>query len=54
MHYPVVTVAITGAKLTAQLSENMTAALLPPLTEEEMHLIDPITPPGGGLKIWPV
>jgi len=29
------------------------AALLPPLTAEELAQIDAITPPGGGRKIWP-
>lgn len=53
LQHPAVTVAIPGAKRISQLSENMKAALLPPLTEEEMALIDSITPPGGGRKIWP-
>ena len=53
MQHPAVTVAIPGAKRKAQLSENLKAALLPPLTEEEMQLIDSVTPPGGGRKIWP-
>ena len=53
MQHPAVTVAIPGAKRTAQLSENMKAALLPPLTDEEMALIDSVTTPGGGRKIWP-
>lgn len=53
LQHPAVTVAIPGAKRISQLSENMKAALLPPLTEEEMALINSITPPGGGRKIWP-
>lgn len=53
LQHPAVTVAIPGAKRIAQLSENMKAALLPPLTAEELQLIDSITPPGGGRKIWP-
>jgi len=53
MQHPAVTAAIPGAKRISQLSENVKAALLPPLTEEEMQLIASITPHGGGRKIWP-
>lgn len=53
MAHPAVTVAIPGAKRISQLEENITAALLPPLTAEELQVIDEITPPGGGRKIWP-
>lgn len=53
MQHPAVTVAIPGAKRISQLKENLKAALLPPLTSEEMALIDSVTPPGGGRKIWP-
>ena len=53
MHHPAVTVAIPGAKRITQLKENVKAALLPELTPEELALIDAITPPGGGRKIWP-
>jgi aryl-alcohol dehydrogenase-like predicted oxidoreductase len=53
MAHPAVTVAIPGAKNTRQLEDNVQAALLPPLTEEELAQIDAITPPGGGRKIWP-
>ncbi len=53
LQHPAVTVAIPGAKRISQLSENMKAALLPPLTAEELQLIDAVTPPGGGRKIWP-
>ena len=53
MAHPAVTVAIPGAKRVSQLEENIKAALLPPLTHEELQLIDAITPPGGGRKIWP-
>ena len=51
--HPAVTVAIPGAKTSGQLDDNVGAALLPPLTPEEMAHIDGITPPGGGRKIWP-
>jgi aryl-alcohol dehydrogenase-like predicted oxidoreductase len=53
MHHPAVTVAIPGAKRISQLKENVKAALMPYLTQEELMLIDSITPPGGGRKIWP-
>lgn len=53
MAHPAVTVAIPGAKRVSQLEENLKAALLPDLTAEELQLIDQITPPGGGRKIWP-
>lgn len=51
--HPAVTLAIPGAKRISQLEENIQAALLPPLTPEELQAIDEITPPGGGRKIWP-
>lgn len=53
MAHPAVTAAIPGAKNPRQLKDNVQAALLPPLTDEEMAQIDAITPPGGGRKIWP-
>lgn len=53
MHHPAVTVAIPGAKRISQLKENVKSALLPDFTQEELALIDSITPPGGGRKIWP-
>jgi aryl-alcohol dehydrogenase-like predicted oxidoreductase len=53
MAHPAVTVAIPGAKNTRQLEDNVQAALLPPLTDEEVAQINAITPAGGGRKIWP-
>lgn len=53
MQHPAVTVAIPGAKRISQLRENVKAALMPPLTPEELAFIDSVTPPGGGRKIWP-
>lgn len=53
MQHPAVTVAIPGAKRISQLKDNVKAALLPELTEEQLHAIESITPPGGGRKIWP-
>lgn len=51
--HPAVTTVIPGAKNARQMEENVKAALLPPLTAEEMAQIDEITPPGSGRKIWP-
>jgi aryl-alcohol dehydrogenase-like predicted oxidoreductase len=51
--HPAVTVAIPGAKTVGQLRDNVGAALLPPLTADELARIDAITPPAGGRKIWP-
>jgi aryl-alcohol dehydrogenase-like predicted oxidoreductase len=51
--HPAVSVSIPGAKTPEQLTENLQAAALPPLTDAEMALIDAITPPGGGRRIWP-
>lgn len=53
MDHPAVTVAIPGAKRISQLKENVKTALMPDLTPDEMALINSITPPGGGRKIWP-
>jgi len=53
MANPAVTVAIPGAKTTKQLKDNVGAALLPALTQEEMTQINAITPLGGGRKVWP-
>jgi aryl-alcohol dehydrogenase-like predicted oxidoreductase len=53
MAHPAVSTIIPGAKNVRQLNENLSAALLPALTESEMCLIDQVTPPGGGRKIWP-
>jgi aryl-alcohol dehydrogenase-like predicted oxidoreductase len=53
MAHPAVTVAIPGAKTPNQLQDNVGAALLPPLTSEDLARIEAITPPGGGRKIWP-
>lgn len=51
--HPAVTTAIPGAKTPRQFHENLKAALLPDLTEADMALIDSMTPPCEGRKIWP-
>ena len=53
MAHPAVTPVIPGAKNIRQVRENVTAALLPPLTPEEQAQIEAVTPIGGGRKIWP-
>lgn len=51
--HPAVTTAIPGAKRAEQVQDNVRAALLPPLSPEELAQVEAITPPGGGRKIWP-
>ncbi len=53
MARPAVTVAIPGAKTVRQLNDNLQSALMPDFTDEEMAMIDSVTEPGGGRKIWP-
>jgi aryl-alcohol dehydrogenase-like predicted oxidoreductase len=53
MAHPAVSTVIPGAKNIRQLNENLKAALLPPLTESELCLLEQVTPQGGGRKIWP-
>jgi aryl-alcohol dehydrogenase-like predicted oxidoreductase len=53
MAHPAVSTVIPGAKNIRQLQENLSAALLPPLTEGELCLMEQVTPTGGGRKIWP-
>lgn len=53
LDHPAVTTVIPGAKNRRQLTANVAAAQLPPLSDMEMKTINAITPPGGGRKIWP-
>ncbi|MBN2503534.1 MAG: aldo/keto reductase, partial [Anaerolineales bacterium] len=53
MAHPAVTVAIPGAKTVRQLNDNLQSALMPDFTGEELAVIDSVTEPGGGRKIWP-
>jgi aryl-alcohol dehydrogenase-like predicted oxidoreductase len=48
-----VSVVIPGCKTTDQVSENVSAALLPPLVAQDLSYLESITPRGGGRKIWP-
>jgi aryl-alcohol dehydrogenase-like predicted oxidoreductase len=51
--HPAVTTVIPGIKNEDQLKDNLSAAVRPKLTEDEMAAIDEVTPGGGGRKIWP-
>jgi aryl-alcohol dehydrogenase-like predicted oxidoreductase len=53
MAHPAVSTVIPGAKNIRQLNENLSAALISPLNESELCLIEQVTPQGGGRKIWP-
>jgi myo-inositol catabolism protein IolS len=53
MAHPAISSVIPGAKNLRQLEENLSAALLPPLSESELCLLEQVTPSGGGRKIWP-
>jgi aryl-alcohol dehydrogenase-like predicted oxidoreductase len=53
LHHPAVTSVIPGIKDVAQAQKNIAAGLLPPLTTEELGVIDGLVPPGGGRKVWP-
>jgi aryl-alcohol dehydrogenase-like predicted oxidoreductase len=51
-HDPVSTV-IPGARNVRQVQANVAAAQAPTLSRDDRALIDRVTPPGGGRKIWP-
>jgi aryl-alcohol dehydrogenase-like predicted oxidoreductase len=51
--HPAVTAVIPGVKTPAQVRANLEALAALPLTEDDQALIDAVTPPGGGRKIWP-
>jgi aryl-alcohol dehydrogenase-like predicted oxidoreductase len=53
MAHPAVSSIIPGAKTVNQLTDNLEAALRPPLSQSELEEIEKITPAGGGRKIWP-
>jgi aryl-alcohol dehydrogenase-like predicted oxidoreductase len=52
LHEAVSTV-IPGAKNAEQVSANVGAVRAPALSASDRALIDRVTPPGGGRKIWP-
>jgi aryl-alcohol dehydrogenase-like predicted oxidoreductase len=53
LQHDAVTTVIPGARTAKQVLDNLSAAEAPPLSAEETGLIDQVTPPGGGRKIWP-
>jgi aryl-alcohol dehydrogenase-like predicted oxidoreductase len=48
-----VTALIPDSKTAGQLADNLKAALLPPLTDDQLALITAVTSVGGGRQIWP-
>lgn len=53
LQHPAVTTVIPGAKTVGQVDSNLQAAAVPELTADDLALIDQVTPPAGGRKIWP-
>ena len=53
LKHPAVTTVIPGAKTIKQVESNLGTAVATPLTDAEMAIIDGVTPPTGGRKIWP-
>lgn len=53
LQHEAVTTVIPGARNTEQVMANLSAAESPALGSEDWALIERVTPPGGGRKIWP-
>lgn len=53
LDHDAVTTVIPGARTADQVLANLATAVAPELSTEELALIDRVTPPGGGRKIWP-
>lgn len=51
--HPAVSTVIPGARNARQVEANIAAVSAPALSREELALIDRVTAPGGGRKIWP-
>jgi aryl-alcohol dehydrogenase-like predicted oxidoreductase len=51
--HPAVTTVIPGAKTEKQFMETCSAVDSPAFSAEELALLDQITPPSDGRKIWP-
>jgi len=51
--HPAVTTVIPGVKTPDQVRTNLAALSAPPLSAADRALIDRVTPPGAGRKIWP-
>ncbi|MEY2930677.1 MAG: hypothetical protein RL033_1426 [Pseudomonadota bacterium] len=53
LEHPAVSTVIPGARDARQVASNVGAASAPALQREDWALIDRVTPPRGGRKIWP-
>lgn len=53
LHHPAVTTVIPGGRNATQVTANVGALSATPLGSEDLALIDRITPPGAGRRIWP-
>jgi len=53
LKHDAITTVIPGARTTQQVMANLAAVQAPGLSDEDMALIDRVTPAGGGRKIWP-
>lgn len=53
LQHEAVSTVIPGARTPDQVRSNLAAAAAPPFSDDEWALIEQVTPPGGGRKIWP-
>jgi aryl-alcohol dehydrogenase-like predicted oxidoreductase len=53
LDHDAVSTVIPGARNVRQVQANVAAARAPALSRDDRALIDRVTPPGGGRKIWP-
>ncbi len=53
LHHPAVTTVIPGGRNAAQVTANVAALAATPLSADDLTLIDRVTPPGAGRRIWP-
>ena len=53
LQHDAVTTVIPGARTAEQVLANLGAVQAPGLSDEDMALIEEVTPAGGGRKIWP-
>jgi len=53
LRHDAITTVIPGARTAAQVRANIAAVQSPGLSDEDLALIERVTPAGGGRKIWP-
>jgi len=53
LRHDAITTVIPGARTTGQVMANLASVQTPGLSDEDVALIDQVTPAGGGRKIWP-